>query len=103
MKSSSPESPSSKSSSYSSKSASKSKRKSPKFIPNLIQLSAAAKELPDAELWPNDNFLCPVLVDKKQKTIEFKRKQVTRGSELPYRWIYEGKVLIRNRDISEAL
>lgn len=92
---------SSKSNHSSSSNSSKSKRKSTKFVPNLAQLNTATKELPDAELWPNDNFLCPILVDKKQKTIEFTRKQITRGSAKPYRWIYEGKVLIRNRDVPE--
>ena len=86
----------------SSSSASKFKRKSPKFIPNLSQLRAATKDLPDAELWPDDSYVCPVKVDNKQKTIEFTRKQITRGKERPYRWVYEGKVLIRNRDVPDA-
>lgn len=92
---------SSKSGQISSTHASKSKRTSTKFIPNLTQLKEATKGLPDAELWPEDTCICPILVDEKQKTIEFTRKQITRGSTRPYRWIYEGKVLIRNRDIPE--
>jgi hypothetical protein len=79
----------------------KPKRSPIKFIPNLTQLSDATKDLPDAELWPDDTYACPIEVNGGQKTIEFKRKQITRGSERPYRWIYKGKVLIRNRDIPE--
>ncbi|MGJ8641671.1 MAG: hypothetical protein ACSHYA_19930 [Opitutaceae bacterium] len=79
------------------------KRKSThtKFIPNLAQLGEASIELPDPELWPDETCRCPVKVDKKIKTIEFTRKKITRGKSRPYRWIYEGKVLIRNRDIPE--
>jgi hypothetical protein len=40
-------------------------------------------------------------VGNKRRFIEFTRKRITRGSARPYRWIYEGKVLIRKRD-SEA-
>ncbi len=82
-------------------SPSRSRSGSTKFIPNLTQLQTATKELPNAELWPEDSFQCPVVVDEKTKVIEFIRKRITRGSSRPYRWIYEGKVLIRNRDIPE--
>ncbi|MDP4611300.1 MAG: hypothetical protein NWT02_08945 [Opitutales bacterium] len=89
-------------SSRSSSSRTKSSRSSSaKFIPNLTQINTAAKDLPDPEIWPEDTFLCPVMVNEKQKAVEFSRIQITRGSTRPYRWIYEGKVLIRNRDVSE--
>ncbi|MGC6424446.1 MAG: hypothetical protein ACON4O_05605 [Lentimonas sp.] len=80
----------------------KSKSSGTKFIPNLTQLAEATKGLPDAELWPDETCICPIEVDERLRTIEFKRKQITRGSSKPYRWIYEGKILIRNRDIPEA-
>jgi len=76
----------------------KKNRSNSKFIPNLSQLNQATKELPDPEAWTETNYLHPLIVNEKPKAIEFTRKRVNRGSTRPYRWIYEGKVLIRNRD-----
>ena len=73
-----------------------------KFIPNLTELGEATKELPDAKLWPEDNCLCPITVDQKQRVLKFTRKEIKRGASKTYRWVYEGKVLIRNRDIPEG-
>ena len=69
-----------------------------KFIPNMAQLQQALKDLPDPELWSEQTCSCSILVEKKQKFIEFTRKRINRGSTRPYRWVYEGKVLIRKRD-----
>lgn len=79
--------------------SSRSKRSGPKFIPNLTQLQEATLNLPDAQDWDDDSYSCNITVSGKQKLIKFTRKQITRGSSKTYRWIYEGKVLIRNRDI----
>ena len=65
----------------------------------MTQLQEALKDLPDPELWSENTCSCPILVEKKQKFIEFTRKRINRGSSRPYRWIYEGKVLIRKRDV----
>ncbi|HAV12529.1 MAG TPA: hypothetical protein DCX06_03380 [Opitutae bacterium] len=92
---------STRSSRRSQSSASRSKSQITRFIPNLTQLQSATKQLPDAELWPEDTCLCPIDANGKRQTIEFTRKQIKRGKERPYRWIYKGKVLIRNRDIPE--
>ena len=73
---------------------------SPKFLPNLTQLQEATKELPDPEEWGEDNYTHQLLVNNQRKTLEFVRKRITRGSQRPYRWVYEGKILIRKRDIS---
>jgi hypothetical protein len=67
----------------------------------MTQLQQAIKDLPDPEIWSENTCLTAVLVDRKRHFIEFTRKRITRGSARPYRWIYEGKVLIRKRD-SEA-
>lgn len=64
----------------------------------MAQLQQALKDLPDPELWSEKTCVCSVLVEKKQKLIEFTRKRINRGNTRPYRWIYEGKVLIRKRD-----
>ena len=70
-----------------------------KYMPNLAQLKAAIQSLPDPETCSELRFMCPVKIDKQIKNIEFKRIRVNRGSKRPYRWIYEGKILIRNQDI----
>jgi hypothetical protein len=64
----------------------------------MAQLQQAIKDLPDPELWSEKTCVCSILVEKKQKLIEFTRKRINRGKTRPYRWIYEGKVLIRKRD-----
>jgi hypothetical protein len=73
-------------------------RRETKFIPNMAQLQKAIKELPDPELWAEKTCLATILIEQKQKTIEFTRKRINRGETRPYRWIYEGKILIRKRD-----
>ena len=70
-----------------------------KFLPNLSQLQEATKELPDPEEWHEDNYIHQLLVNNKRKTLEFVRKRITRGSQRPYRWVYEGRILIRKRDV----
>ena len=64
----------------------------------MAQLQKAIKDLPDPELWSEKTCLCSILVEKKQKHLEFTRKRINRGDARPYRWVYEGKVLIRKRD-----
>ena len=80
--------------------ATKTKKKS-KFIPNLAQLQEAVDQLPDPEEWSNSTYISAVLRDGHEMPVPFKKRQVNRGSKQPYRWIYEGKVLIRKRDIQE--
>lgn len=94
--------PPAKSSSHSSDSrrtAARASRGPVKFIPNLKQINEAANELPDPDLWPEPTYICPVEVDGKQRSIEFTLKSINRGTAQAQRWIYEGKVLIRKRDI----
>ena len=68
-------------------------------MPSLSHLKEAAKELPEPDIWPEDSYLVPVSVGSKQQTIKFTRKSINRGKEQAARWVYEGKVMIRNRDI----
>jgi hypothetical protein len=65
----------------------------------MAQLQQVLEDLPDPELWSEKTCSCPILVDQKQQFIEFTRKRIKRGSSRPYRWIYEGKILIRKRDV----
>jgi len=78
---------------------SSSSRNSFKFLHNLTQLREAIKELPDPEEWPDESYVHTLLVNKRQKALEFIRKKINRGSTQAYRWVYEGKILIRKRDI----
>ena len=74
-------------------------RSAPRFIPNLKQINEAANELPDPDIWPEATFECPVVVEGKQRSIEFELKSIARGKKHASRWVYEGKVLIRKRDV----
>jgi len=87
-----------KRSSESSSSARSHRSHSSKFIPNMAQLQQAIEDLPDPESWSEKTYVCTILVEKKQKLLEFTRKRINRGEESPYRWVYLGRVLIRKRD-----
>ena len=69
-----------------------------KFIPNLKQLQQAISNLPDASEYDEDTFASTLLVGSKVHQLTFSKKPIQRGSELVNRWIYEGKILIRNQD-----
>ena len=70
-----------------------------KFTPNLSQLREATVLLPDPSEWAETSYTCRLSVDGMIREIEFAKKRVTRGSVRVSRWMYEGKVLIRKRDI----
>jgi hypothetical protein len=69
-----------------------------KFIPNMSQLKEAVEQLPDPEEWSEMTYTSAVLSNGLEKPVRFKKGTVSRGSKKTYRWIYEGKVLIRKRD-----
>ena len=69
-----------------------------KFIPNLKQLHQAIADLPDASDYDEDTFATTLLIDSKVQQLTFTKKPINRGSQLVHRWIYEGKILIRNQD-----
>lgn len=70
-----------------------------KFTPNLSQLREATTLLPDPAEWAETSYTCRLSVDGTIRRIEFVKKRITRGSARVNRWMYEGKVLIRKRDI----
>ncbi len=86
-----------------SNSNSRSRRRSsedePKFTPNLSQLREATGLLPDPSEWAETSYTCRLSVDGTIRPIEFVKKRITRGSARVSRWMYDGKVLIRKRDI----
>jgi hypothetical protein len=90
---------SSSSNSSSSRSSSSREKKPAKFIPNIAQLQEVTKDLPDPELYNEDSCVASVYVNGKNQQLEFTRKRITRGKNRPYRWIYEGKILIRKQDV----
>lgn len=69
-----------------------------KFMPNLKQLREVAEQLPDPEVYVPHTFDCRLILDGAVHPIKFSKQEIQRGSRLVGRWIYEGKVLIRNRD-----
>ena len=69
-----------------------------RFIPNLKQLHEAIATLPDASNYDEDTFTTTLLIGSKVQQLTFTKKPIQRGSELVHRWIYEGKILIRNQD-----
>lgn len=69
-----------------------------KFIPNLEQLHQAISSLPDASTFEDETFSATILIDSKAKQLAFTKKPIQRGSKLVHRWVYEGKILIRNQD-----
>ena len=69
-----------------------------KFIPNLKQLHEAIADLPDASDYKEDTFTTTLLLGLKVQQLTFTKKPIQRGSQLVHRWIYEGKILIRNQD-----
>ena len=71
---------------------------SSKFIPNLTQLQEIVKELPAPEEWTEDIYTHHIVVEKRQHSVDFTRKKIQRGNGHSYRWVYEGKILIRKRD-----
>ncbi|PDH28288.1 MAG: hypothetical protein CNE95_07190 [Puniceicoccaceae bacterium MED-G30] len=69
-----------------------------KFMPNLKQLREVAEQLPDPETYVPKTFACRLVSNDTVHSIEFCKQEIQRGSQLVARWIYEGKLLIRNRD-----
>ena len=90
--------PSDKRSSRSGASASRS-RTEEKFIPNFTQLKESLASLPDPEEWMEESYTCRITADGKRQSLIFAKLEIKRGSSKVARWVYEGKVLIRNRDV----
>lgn len=72
--------------------------KKEKFMPNLKQLKEATEQLPNPQIYATETFSSRITVKDKHREVEFKKQKIQRGSRLVSRWVYEGKLLIRNRD-----
>lgn len=75
-----------------------------KFLPTLDQVKRASEELPDPMTHDSDN--CSVTVTSKtegqsDRELQFMRMKFAAGKgKNIYRWVYDGKVMIRNSDIN---
>lgn len=74
-----------------------------KFVPNMKQLHAAADQLPNPEVYAQGTYSSRIIVRDKINTVEFSKEIIQRGSRKVRRWIYNGKILIRNRDCNESV
>ena len=75
---------------------------SDRFLPSIGQLRIASQELPDPEIWPEEEYSVPIEGSKKVHQIIFNRiKFASRSSGRTFRWVYNGKVLIRTQSKSE--
>lgn len=76
---------------------------SERFLPSLGQLKTAAEELPDPEIWPEDEYVVPLEGKQTVHQILFNRvKFSSRSNGRTYRWIYHGKVMIRTGSQSRS-
>lgn len=69
-----------------------------KFIPNIEQLIKVIKQLPDASSIPDTTYSTSIFINESAKVIQFTKKKIQRGSKKVDRWVYEGKILIREKD-----
>jgi hypothetical protein len=67
---------------------------SKKSLPSLRYLTSAAESLPDADLWPDDNYT--VLLKKQCVELSFRKIKLSQSRDgSTHRWIYEGKVIVK--------
>lgn len=75
---------------------------SERFLPSIQQFNHALATLPDPDLWPQDEFRAVVKGnsrDGESQEILFRKIKVSRSSGNTSRWVFEGRMMIRNRDI----
>jgi hypothetical protein len=68
---------------------------SERFLPHLKQIRAAAHELPDAELWPSEDYVVELKTSKNSHMITFQRTPyLSRSRGKIHKWMYEGKMWV---------
>ncbi len=68
---------------------------SDRFLPHLTQIRAAAHELPDAELWPSEEYIVELKGSSSSHLITFKRATyMSRSKGKTFKWVFEGKMLV---------
>lgn len=74
---------------------------SERFIPSITQLKTATEELPDVELWPEEEYVVPIEGRRRSYSISFRKvKYKSRAGDKTCRWMYDGKVMVRNSDLT---
>jgi len=63
-----------------------------RFIPSAETVIKAAEELPDAAIWKSETY--QVKIDST-RAIDFRRIKFKDSSGRGYRWIYDGKILVK--------
>ncbi len=72
-----------------------------RFLPTLSQVQEAAECLPDPESFKGDTFETGSEDWNDKYSITFKRVRfASRTGQKTYRWVYEGKIMVRRRDIN---
>ena len=72
-------------------------------IPSLQQLRRAGRRLPDPKKWTDDLYIVPVGRGSSEMKLRFRHIHFSGGHhEGEPRWIYDGKVMIRARDVKES-
>ena len=66
-----------------------------KFVPHVSQLEEAAKQLPDAELWPEEIYIAILEGKTRSYELTFRRiPYMSRTKKKTFRWAYEGLVRV---------
>ncbi|GHC00658.1 hypothetical protein [Cerasicoccus arenae] len=70
-----------------------------RFLPTIDQIKRAAEELPDPMTYEDDECSVSIKTGGSTRELDFKRIKFSSGKGINvYRWIYEGKIMIRNSD-----
>ncbi|MEO0794873.1 MAG: hypothetical protein AAFX93_06915 [Verrucomicrobiota bacterium] len=70
---------------------------SKRFLPSLDQVKRASESLPDPMSCEEDSYSVPVKLGSSERELVFSRVKFNSGrSSAVYRWIYEGKIMIRS-------
>ena len=70
-----------------------------RFLPTLSQVQEAAQSLPDPESYHDDTYETGADDWNNRYSITFKRVRfASRQGKRTYRWIYDGKIMVRHRD-----
>ncbi|WP_269538811.1 hypothetical protein [Cerasicoccus fimbriatus] len=76
---------------------------SKRFLPSIDQIKRASEELPDADSHESEECAVSFKVGSTTRELSFKRVKFNAGEgKSIYRWVYDGKVMIRNSDIQKS-
>jgi hypothetical protein len=69
---------------------------SDRFLPHIKQVRAAAHELPDAELWPSEEYIVELKGSTTSHLLTFKRMSyLSKSRGKTFKWLYEGKMWVQ--------